>query len=131
MSDKIVTADHAYQEGREARGNKSPRTRVPKGYRETPGLRAQWLRGWDEAAPRAQEPEVETREPEVTTPLDVWPDGRPFPEFYRRPQVHPCPGCRHVYLKRGQQAVVVESLHNGVAYMWCRGCQHRFKLPER
>ena len=92
-------------------------------------------------------PEIRTQgDPETQTPggsLELeyregfgylWPDGVAQPGRWHVRTPVPCPKCNLVRGKSGHQAVIAKSIDRrteggGVAYLFCRGCGHRFKLP--
>lgn len=86
-----------------------------------------------------REPPVVERAPEaapppVPPPADdwrFWPVGKPIPTGYRRPGILPCPSCKRLRRDDRSQAVVLVRGGEGTepAYMRCRLCGHRFKVP--
>jgi len=63
-----------------------------------------------------------------------WPPGVEQPGRWHVRTPVPCPECNLVRGKTGVQAVIAKSIDRrtdggGVAYLFCRGCGHRFKLP--
>jgi len=74
------------------------------------------------------------RKTERTGPLEYyWPEGQDTPEpptHYRVRRTYPCPSCKRVQTDHASQAVICEGLHHGLAYLRCRCCGHRYKLPQ-
>jgi hypothetical protein len=64
------------------------------------------------------------------TPKTFWPPGEPMPTHYVRRR-NPCPNaqCRRVLLDSLSQSVVITTSFDGVAYLRCRSCDHRWKMP--
>lgn len=60
-----------------------------------------------------------------------WPEGKAAPTYHvkLRRQFHPCPACGRVLLDSGSQAVVCTCSPGEVAWLKCRACDHRWKLP--
>lgn len=119
----------AWDEGRAAREGGKGQDECPYSRDQGPQFRA-WNEGWGSlnGAP------VEHRVPPVTnnTPTSsarVVPEGHAIRLEYRRSVVPACPACRRILLDSGSQAVLVQSIHNEIAYMRCRaeGCEHQFK----
>lgn len=71
-----------------------------------------------------QEAAVETRTP----PGLFYPKGKALPGTYIKRRV-PCPNCRRLLLDDRGQAVVTQSIQGDLAYLRCRACGHRWKLP--
>jgi ribosome modulation factor len=91
------------------------------------GLRSAWFEGWDGAV-QARVPEVRVQEPFVQSPPGTFlPADAPMPDTYRRRGPIPCERCRALLLPGLTQAVVVSSISDDFAYLWCRGCGLRFK----
>jgi hypothetical protein len=60
-----------------------------------------------------------------------WPNEKPMPTSYPKPAVVPCQNCRRMRRDDGRPAVICSSQAHGIAYMRCRVCERRFKLPIR
>lgn len=77
---------------------------------------------------------AETLHKETAVPQEqdrrYWPEDKPMPDSYRRRALYPCPECSRVLLDTLGVAVEVRSIQNGVAYMRCKSCGHRFKMME-
>lgn len=128
---KIQTEDEALEAGRRARAEGKPRTSNPLKRYPAKSLFNAWLRGWDEDV-RIPEVEVKVASVEIKTrsPAIYWPADKAFPSAYevrRKPPV-PCPNCRRLTLDTLSQAVVARSITQGIAYLWCRGCNFNFKM---
>lgn len=57
-----------------------------------------------------------------------WPADKPLPTVYARPPI-PCERCRRVLADDMGRAVIVVSRPAGLAWLRCRCCRHRWKLP--
>jgi len=55
--------------------------------------------------------------------------GEALPKAYRRRAAIPCPSCRRKLLDNGSQAVLAVSVKADLAFLRCKGCGHRWKLP--
>jgi len=126
----------AWEAGRVARERGEPRDACPHNGDVSPIQRA-WLQGWDSLGPvpdvRVAVPPVRTQETPAQKRVAPWflPEGEALPTEHRMIRPHPCQACRRVYLDHMSQAVVVRTVFSGVAYLECRACDHRFKLPAR
>lgn len=147
MADRTVTMtdspykgtklmDEAWSKGYEARAKDQPKASCP--YGDYPGkqFRRAWLEGWDAAAPVVTMPSappglpIRVQSPPIATPGSSWPMEKPLPTHYQRPRSTPCPKCRSVVMKNGHsQAVILRSTSEDIAYLWCRACDHLFRLP--
>lgn len=125
-SSKGKLDEEARDSGRRARQAGKSRLDCPFTDYPSKSLRVSWESGWDSVGFTA--PTVKYQEPVVVTPGTYLAHGKPFPEAYEKPRPMPCMSCRCIVLHTGKQAVVVASIFDGFAYMWCRGCQHRFKV---
>lgn len=123
--------DDAWQRGRRARADGERRTACPFGDYPGKAFAKAWGEGWDSLGPPSLPIHVQVIPARPPGPT-LWPAGKPFPTHYRRPQttVIPCERCRAVLGPSGSQAVVVDGRKGGTAYLWCRVCGFRFKLPE-
>jgi ribosome modulation factor len=130
---KRKTDDEARERGRQDRLAGKARTDCP--YTNYPFRNAPkaWLEGFDEAgqAPTitTHEPPVKIQDPEMATRGEFWPKDKALPDSYTKPRPVPCPSCRRTTLPTTSQAVIVRVIAHSVAYLMCRGCGHRFKLP--
>ena len=64
----------------------------------------------------------------------AWPPGVEQPGRWHVRTPVPCPECKMVRNERGRQAVIAKAIRRstdggGVAYLFCRGCGHDWKLP--
>lgn len=121
-----------FEQGRKAQQSGKSRAACPLQDYPSRVAPKEWIAGWDSAAGEArithQEAQIRTPEVVVSMPGSMWPEGEPLPTVYKKPRPHPCPQCRLVYLPGRQQAVLVKTLRDGCAFLWCRGCGHRYKL---
>ncbi len=63
-----------------------------------------------------------------------WPGDAEMPGRWHVRSPVPCPSCKLVRLPSTMQAVIAKSIDRrtdggGVAYLYCRGCTYKFKLP--
>lgn len=121
----------AFERGQAARREGRPREACPFGDYPSKAVRNAWLAGWDAAAPPvvAPEPLLVTPSVQVVTPGSFWPKGTPLPQAYRKPRPHPCPQCLAVTIDGFRKAVLLLQICGAVAYLRCRACEHRFRLP--
>jgi hypothetical protein len=121
----------AFESGQAARREGKPRE-CPFGDYPSKSRADAWFRGFDYVEVKAPEPVVRVKTPEVNV-RKFWPEDKALPEKYMRVPGPPCQKCRAIELPAPSrsQAVVVLGQNHGFAYLWCRACQHKFKLPMK
>ena len=79
---------------------------------------------------RYEPQEITASETPIVTKKDkrFWGE-RPLPQKYSRRQARVCPKCNRILLDSMSQAVICCSISKGIAYLLCRECKHRWKLP--
>lgn len=129
MTERVITGQQAFEDGKADRIGGKPRGIIPKGYRNAPGLAKAWRKGW-ESVIITPEPQITVQQPNIITMESFWPKDKPLPVVYHKPRPVPCPKCLRTTLQYGAQAVVVSTTSDQMAYMMCRGpgCNHRFKM---
>lgn len=121
--------DDAWQKGHAARSAKRGLETCPFGDYPGKQFRRAWEEGWKAAAPPVvtPEPKVRVQEPRVATreakDVDV-----KTPAYYHRNEIA-CPNCKAKRTDTDQQAVLCRTIQEDCAYLWCRACDHKFKLP--